>query len=137
MTFNGRKVDYFKLQVKKEGKDETSRMNYHYGLLAYRYPEAWLPRDFEHFFSCAGEGQYKKLNVVDGREHYVWTMLSWGNQFYKFRPVRKWFKVAGSVITGFFNPDFGYWLKAFWKQSNRKCFEKGWMGHEFFFVEKQ
>jgi hypothetical protein len=36
-----------------------------------------------------------------------------------------------------FDKDFGYWAKAFWKQSNRLCFEKGWMGHEFFFVEKK
>ncbi|MDH5367355.1 MAG: class I SAM-dependent methyltransferase [Cyclobacteriaceae bacterium] len=137
MSFNGREVDYAKFRVKEDGKDDESQMYYHLGLLTYRYPEAWLPRDFNHFFSCAKEGDYKKINVVDGREHYVWTMKCWTNQFYKIVPISKWFKVGILVIKGFFNADFGYWLKAFWKQSNRMCFEKGWMGHEFFFVEKQ
>lgn len=136
MTFNGRDVDYSKFRVKEDGKDDESQMYYHLGLLIYRYPEAWLPRDFNHFFSCAKEGDYKKINVVDGREHYVWTMKCWTDQFYKIMPLSKWLKVVVLVIRGFFNADFGYWLKAFWKQSNRMCFEKGWMGHEFFFVEK-
>ncbi len=136
MTFNGREMDYSKFQVKKEGTDDESRMYYHIGLLTYRYPDAWLPRDFNHFFSCAKEGQFKVLKVVDGREHYIWNMKCWTNEFYKLRPLRKWIKVAVLVVKGFFNKDFGYWLKAWWKQSNRMCFEKGWMGHEFFFVEK-
>lgn len=137
MTFNGREIDYDKLQVKKDGTDDESRMYYHLGLLTYRYPEAWLPRDFEHFFSCAKPGTYKKILVVDGREHYIWTMLSWTGKFYQLFPLKKWLMVAGLIVEGFFNKDFSYWSKAFWKQSNRLCFEKGWMGHEFFFVEKQ
>jgi hypothetical protein len=64
-------------------------------------------------------------------------MKCWTNQFYKLLPLHKWVKVGVLVINGFFNADFGYWLKAWWKQSNRMCFEKGWMGHEFYFVEKQ
>ncbi len=136
MTFNGREVDYSKFRVKEDGKDDESQMYYHLGLLTYRYPEAWLPRDFNHFFSCAKEGDYKKINVVDGRAHYVWTMKCWTNQFYKITPLIKWLKVGSLVVKGFFNKDFGYWAKAFWKQSNRMCFERGWMGHEFFFVEK-
>lgn len=137
MTFNGREVDYSKFRVKEDGKDDESQMYYHLGLLTFRYPEAWLPRDFSHFFSCAKEGDYKIVKVVDGREHYIWTMKCWINHFNKITPITKWIKVLGLVINGFFNKDFGYWAKAFWKQSNRLCFEKGWMGHEFFFVEKQ
>ncbi len=137
MTFNGKQVDYSKLNVIKEGTSDQEKMNYHIGLLTYRYPDSWIPRDFNHFFSCAKEGDYKIINVVNGREHYIWTMKCWTTQFYKIRPVMKWFKVVSLVINGFFNKDFGYWAKAFWLQSNRMCFEKGWMGHEFFFVEKQ
>lgn len=137
MTFNGRDVDYSKFQVKKEPKDEEGQMYYHLGLLTYRYPDAWLPRDFNHFFSCAKDGQYKVINVVDGREHYIWNMKCWTNEFYKLRPLIKWPKVLVKIIQGFFNPDFGHWLRAFWRQSNRMCFERGWMGHEFYFVEKQ
>ncbi|MCB0840170.1 MAG: class I SAM-dependent methyltransferase, partial [Bacteroidetes bacterium] len=46
MTFNGITPDTSKMQVKGEGDDEETQMYYHYGLLAYRYPDAWLPRDF-------------------------------------------------------------------------------------------
>lgn len=137
MTFNGREVDYAKFQVEKDGHDDESQMYYHLGLLTYRYPEAWLPRDFNHFFSCAKEGDYEIIKVVDGREHYIWTIFCWTNTFYKLFPLTKWFKVASLTITSLFDKDFGYWAQAFWKQSNRLCFERGWMGHEFFFVEKK
>ena len=136
MTFNGRDVDYNKFQVDKDSKDDEESMYYHLGLLTYRYPDAWLPRDSAHFISCAKPGDYKTIKVVDGREHYIWTARCWINTFNKPRPFRKWFKVSGLVINSFFNKDFSYWAKAFYKQSNRLCFEKGWMGHEFFFVEK-
>jgi cyclopropane fatty-acyl-phospholipid synthase-like methyltransferase len=137
MTFNGREVDYSRFQVKQDSKDDEESMYYHLGLLTYRYPEAWLPRDSNHFISCARNGDYKTIKVVDGREHYVWTAKCWINTFYKIRPMSKWIKVTSLIISSLFNRDFGYWAKAFWKQSNRLCFEKGWMGHEFFFVEKQ
>lgn len=137
MTFNGRELDTSKLHVKEEGEDDETQMYYHLGLLTYRYPDAWLPRDFKHFFSCAKNGQYEVVNVVDGREQYIWTMKSWESGFWKISPLKKWFVVAGLIIKSFFDTDFGYWRKAFFKTSNRKCFEKGWMGHEFWFVEKQ
>ncbi|MFT5228889.1 MAG: cyclopropane fatty-acyl-phospholipid synthase-like methyltransferase [Gammaproteobacteria bacterium] len=137
MTFNGRELDYGKFQVDKDSKDDEESMYYHLGLLTYRYPDAWLPRDSAHFISCAKPGDYETVKVVDGREHYIWTARCWINTFNKARPFRKWFKVSGLVINSFFNKDFSYWAKAFYKQSNRLCFEKGWMGHEFFFVEKK
>jgi cyclopropane-fatty-acyl-phospholipid synthase len=137
MTFNGHECDPYKLQVEKEGKDEETRKNYHIGLLLYRYPDAWLPRDSKHFISCAKPGDFEVIKIVDGRTHYVWTMRGWKKHFNKITPISKWIKVAGLVINGMFNKDFGYWAKAFWKQSNRQCFENGWMGHEFFFVEKK
>lgn len=137
MTFNGRTLDYDKFTVKETGKDDESQMYYHLGLLTYRYPEAWLPRDAKHFISCAKEGEFKTIKIVDGRAHYIWTMHGWIANFKKITPITKWFKVAKLVIKGFFDEEFGYWAQAFYKQSNRKCFEKGWMGHEFFFVEKQ
>jgi len=137
MTFNGKECDPLKLQVDKEGTDDETQKNYHIGLLLYRYPDAWLPRDAKHFISCAKKETFKTLKIVDGRVHYIWTMRGWKKHFNRITPISKWFKVAGLIIHGMFNKDFGYWAKAFWKQSNRLCFERGWMGHEFFFVEKQ
>lgn len=137
MTFNGRHIDYSRVQVDKDSKDDEESMYYHLGLLTYRYPEAWLPRDSNHFISSAKEGDFKTIKIVDGREHYIWTAKCWINTFKKVRPLSKWFKVSSLIITSLFDKDFSYWAKAFYKQSNRLCFEKGWMGHEFFFVEKQ
>ena len=137
MTFNGKDLDPTKMQVIEEGEDDESQMYYHLGLLTYRYPDAWLPRDTEHFFSCAQEGQFKVTNVVDGREQYIWTMKAWESGFWKITPLHKWITVVRLTIKSYFNTDFKYWAKAFWKTSNRKCFEKGWMGHEFWFAEKQ
>jgi cyclopropane fatty-acyl-phospholipid synthase-like methyltransferase len=137
MTFNGRTIDPAKLQVKGEGKSEEDAMYYHLGLLKYRYPDSFLPRDFDHFFSCAREGQFEVINVVDGREHYIWTMKSWESGFWKITPLKKWPLVAGLILKSYFDNDFRYWRKAFFKTSNRKCFERGWMGHQFWFVEKK
>ena len=75
--------------------------------------------------------------MVDGREHYIWTARGWKNEFDKIFPLSKWITVTRLMIRTLYDKDFSYWAKAFWKQSNRLCFEKGWMGHEFFFVEKQ
>jgi cyclopropane fatty-acyl-phospholipid synthase-like methyltransferase len=136
MTFNHKECDYYKLQVEKEGTTDEEQKNYHIGLLLYRYPEAWLPRDAAHFISCAKPGEYRTIKVVDGREHYIWTARGWKNQFDKLLPISKWFTVARLMIRTLYDKDFSYWAKAFWKQSNRLCFEKGWMGHEFYFVEK-
>jgi cyclopropane-fatty-acyl-phospholipid synthase len=137
MTFNGREIDPAKLQVKREGKGEEGEMYYHLGLLKYRYPDSFLPRDFYHFFACAKKGQYEVINVVDGRAHYIWTMKGWESGFWKITPLKKWPLVVGLIIKSYFDNDFRYWRKAFFKTSNRKCFEKGWMGHQFWFVEKK
>jgi cyclopropane-fatty-acyl-phospholipid synthase len=137
MTFNGRTIDTAKLQTKREGTTDEEQMYYHLALLTYRYPDAFLPRDFDHFFSCAKEGDYEVINVVDGREHYIWTMKGWEGGFWKIGPLKKWPIVAGLLIKSFFDSDFKYWRKAFFRTSNRKCFEQGWMGHQFWFVEKK
>lgn len=135
MTFNGKKIDYTKLTVKEEGKDNESQMNYHIGLLEHFYPEAFLPRDFEHFYSCC-DNKFKVLSVVDGREHYVWTMRCWRNEFKRIFPLRKWLIFTRFFIRSLVDEHFGYAFKSFWVRSNSKCFEEGWMGHEFFFMEK-
>ena len=137
MTFNNTPVDPDKLHLDGEGDTEESRKYYHLGLLTYRYPESWLPLSFDHYFSCAQPGQFEVVKVVDGREHYIWTMKSWRKGFWKITPLRKWLIVLRLIIKTYFNTDFKYWAKAFWKSSNQKCFEEGWMGHEFWFVEKK
>jgi len=101
MTFNGRKLDTSKLQVKEEGGDDESQMYYHLGLLTYRYPDAWLPRDFEYFFSCAKEGQYEVVNLVDGREQYIWTMKSWESGFWKIKLLKKCLLVSRLILKSY------------------------------------
>ena len=50
------------------------RKNYHIGLLLYRYPDAWLPRDAKHFISCASPETFKTIKIVDGRENTMYGL---------------------------------------------------------------
>lgn len=132
MTWNGKNPDPDLFDV-----DSKDPMYYHLARLAYFYPECWIPKDFKHFYSCAPEGAFEVLDVVDGREHYIWTMKAWGRSFRRTFPLVKWLYVAKLMLKTLYDKDFKYWAQAFWEKSNQKCFEEGWMGHEFFFLKKK
>jgi cyclopropane-fatty-acyl-phospholipid synthase len=133
MTFNGNMPDYGKFRV--EPREPDSRY-YHYALLECFYPGSWLPRDFDHFYE-AGRDWFEVIDVIDGRAHYVWTMSAWGEQFRKPLPLGKWPKVTWLVLRSLLDKNFKYWARAFWERSNKRCFQEGWMGHEFFFLRKK
>lgn len=109
---------------------------YHLGLLERFYPGSWLPSDFDSFYS-SGKDLFETIEVIDGRVNYIWTMKCWGKQFRKPLPLIKWWYVLLLIPRIIFNRDFRLWSKAFWEKSNQLCFEKGWMGHQFFFLKKK
>jgi len=131
MTWNGKDPDPKLFDVNSDDP-----MYYHLSRLTYFYPECWIPRDFKHFYSCAPAGAFEIIKVVDGREHYVWTMTCWGRSFRRKLPLTKWLYVLSLLSKTLYDKDFRYWVEAFWQKSNQKCFENGWMGHEFFFLRK-
>lgn len=132
MTWNGDIPNPDMISTKA---NQNSR-EYHLALLDKFYPGSWLPKDFDSFFQN-GDDLFEKIEVIDGRVQYIWTMRCWGRQFRKLFPLVKWWYVLPLLVKTIFDKDFRLWARAFWKKSNQLCFERGWMGHEFFFLRKK
>ena len=131
MTWNGKVPDPEKFDF-----DSKDPMYYHLARLSSFYPEAWLPKDIEHFYSCAPKDYFEVVDVIDGREHYIWTMNCWNKKRRLIFPISKWYYIVKTFIQKRKEKNFKYYLEALLKQSNKECFINGWMGHEFFFLKK-